>query len=227
MAKDAEVTVICKQLPPDEDISRFGVVTMDEDKRIVSWEEKQESASGEWINCGIYIVRRRHLIQQLERCRALERYDFVRDVLVRNLGEKRIVAYCQQEYWRNIATVESFYRTNMDFLNPELRSYFFRQYPSIRTKVDDNPPAKFNKDAVVRNSLVAGGSIVNGCAENSLLFKRVYIGNNSIVRNAILLDDVFIADNVIIENCIVEARTKLEEGFVHKGDAKKIEVIGS
>lgn len=37
---------------------------------------------------------------------------------------KRIYGYKMKEYWSNIATVESYYQTNMDFLKPEVRRYF-------------------------------------------------------------------------------------------------------
>ena len=50
----------------------------------------------------------------------------------------------------------------MDFLKPEVRDYFFKEYPNIYSKVDDLPPAKYNVGADVRNSLVASGTIVNG-----------------------------------------------------------------
>ena len=38
--KKADITVVCKEMPQDTDISRFGVVTMDEEGRIVGMEEK-------------------------------------------------------------------------------------------------------------------------------------------------------------------------------------------
>ena len=38
--KKADITVVCKDMPEDTDISRFGVVTMDEDQRIINMEEK-------------------------------------------------------------------------------------------------------------------------------------------------------------------------------------------
>ena len=60
-----------------------------------------------------------------------DRYDFVNDILVRYKNLKRIYAYKMDSYWRNIASVESYYRTNMDFLKPEVRDYFFRQYPDV------------------------------------------------------------------------------------------------
>ena len=53
---------------------------------------------------------------------------------------KRIYGYKIESYWSNIASVESYYKTNMDFLKPEVRHYFFREYPDVCSKVDDLPP---------------------------------------------------------------------------------------
>ena len=159
--KKADITVICKDMPANVDVSRYGVVKMNEDARIVEFEEKPLVASSNTISTGIYIIRRRQLIEMLERCAEEERHDFVTDVLIRYKNLKRIYAYKMDTYWSNISTVESYYQTNMDFLKPEVRKYFFRDEPKICTKVDDLPPAKYNAGSDVRNSLVASGCIVN------------------------------------------------------------------
>ena len=143
-----------------------------EDGRITDFEEKPMVASSNTVSCGIYVIRRRQLIELIERCAMEDRYDFVNDILVRYKNLKRIYAYKMDSYWRNIASVESYYRTNMDFLKPEVRDYFFRQYPDVYSKIDDLPPAKYNPSAVVKNSLVSSGSIINGVVENSVLFKK-------------------------------------------------------
>ena len=97
----------------------------------------------------------------------------------------------------------------MDFLKPEVRNYFFKEYPDIYSKVDDQAPAKYNVGANVRNSLISSGCIVNGTVENSVVFKESYIGNNYVIKNSIILNDVYIADNSYIENCIVESHSTI------------------
>jgi glucose-1-phosphate adenylyltransferase len=47
-------------------------------------------------------------------------------------------------YWNNIASVESYYQANMDFLKPDIRKHFLKDYPEIYSKVHDLPPAKYN-----------------------------------------------------------------------------------
>ena len=113
----------------------------------------------------------------------------------------------------------------MDFLKKDIRDYFFRQYPDVYSKVDDLPPAKYNGDAVVNNSLIASGCIVNGTVENSVLFKKVYVGNNCVIRNSIILNDVHIGDNSVIENCIVESRDTLRANTIHTAEPGQIKVV--
>lgn len=226
IATGADITVVCKDIQPGEDdINRFGVVKLADDNRVISFEEKPIVAETNTASIGVYVVRRRQLIELLEACAAEGRSDFVNDILVRYKNVKKIYAYKLDSYWRNIGTIDSYFKTNMDFLKKDIRDYFFRQHPDVYSKVEDLPAAKYNGDAVVSNSLIASGSIINGTVEDSVLFKKVYIGNNCVIKNSIILNDVHIGDNCYIENCIVESRDTLRANTVHTGDPNEIKVI--
>ena len=223
--KKADITVVCRKVNDSDDLTRFGLVSIDDDGRITDFEEKPMLSVANNISCGIYVIRRRQLIELIERCIAEDRYDFVRDILIRYKNIKRIYAYKIDTYWNNVASVESYYKTNMDFLNKEVRDYFFTEYPSIYSKIDDLPPAKYNPGAEVKNSLISSGCIINGKVENSLLFKKVYIGNNCVIRNSVILNDVYIGDNPVIENCIVESRDTIRANTTHIGEPNNIKVV--
>lgn len=223
--KKADITVVCKKMSEDEDVTRFGLVKINDDGRIVEFEEKPMVATSNTVSCGIYVIRRRQLIELIERCAAEDRVDFVRDILVRYKNLKRIYAYKMDNYWSNIASVESYYKTNMDFLRPEVRNYFFKEYPDIYSKVDDLPPAKYNPGARVKNSLISSGSIINGTVENSILFKKAYVGNNCVIKNSIILNDVYIGDNTVIENCIVESRDTIRANTTYIGTPEEIKIV--
>jgi glucose-1-phosphate adenylyltransferase len=216
--KKADITVVCKEMPENVNVDRFGCVQTDADGRITDFEEKPVQAKSNTISCGIYIIRRRQLVEMIEKAALENRYDFVKDVLIRYKDIKRIYAYKMDDYWKNISTIQDYYDTNMDFLNPEIRKYFFRTFPDIYSKVDDLPPAKYNVGVEVRNSLVASGSIINGVVENSVIFKKAFIGSNCTIKNSIILNDVYIGDNSYIENCIVESRSTIRANSVQKGE---------
>ena len=223
--KKADITIVTKTLPEGEDATRFGVVKVASDGRIEEFEEKPVVAMQNTISTGIYVIRRRQLIELIEKAKQEERHDFVKDNLVRYKGLKKIYAYNLDSYWSNIASVDSYYRTNMDFLRPEIRDYFFRQYPDIYSKVQDLPPAKYNQGSSVKNSLVSSGCIINGSIENSILFKEVYVGNNVTIKNSIILNDVYIGDNTHIENCIVESRDTIRANTTHIAEPGQIKIV--
>ena len=223
--KKADITVVCKDMPQSDDLLRFGLVKTDEDGRITEFEEKPIEAISNTVSCGIYIIRRRQLIELIERCAQEDRYDFVKDILIRYKNLKRIYAYRMDTYWSSISSADSYFKTNMDFLKPEVRKYFFRELPDVYSKVDDLPPAKYNPGAWVKNSLVASGCIINGEVENSVLFKKVYIGNNCVIKNSIIMNDVYIGDNAHIENCIVESRDTIRANSTHIGENGEIRIV--
>ncbi len=221
----ADITVVCKDMPEGTDVSRFGVVKTDDTGRITDFVEKPMEAEGGIVSMGIYILRRRLLIELIEKCVVEERHDFVNDILVRYKNVKKINAYMHEGYWSNISTVEAYYNTNMDFLKPDVRNYFFKQYPDIYSKVDDFPPAKYNPGSNIKNSLISSGCIINGTVENSVLFKKAYIGNNCVIKNSIILNNVYIGDNTYIENCIVESRDTIRSNSRYVGENGEILIV--
>ena len=188
IAKKADITIACKDMPADADVSRFGVVRMNEDSRITDFEEKPLVAQSNTISTGVYIIRRRQLIEILEKSAEENRFDFVTDVLVRYRNVKRVYGYKLNSYWSNVASV------------------------------DDYPPAKYNMGSDVSNSLIASGCIINGRVENSVLFKKVFVGKNCVIKNSIILNDAYIGDNTHVENCIVESHGTLRANTFYSGD---------
>ncbi len=216
--KKAEITVVCKDLNENEDPRRFGVIKMNEECRIEEFDEKPMMARSNTVSTGTYIMRRRQLIDLIERCAEENRYDFVQDILIRYKGLKRIYGYKISGYWSNISTAEAYYKTNMDFLKPEVRKTFFKDEPKIYSKAGDLPPAKYNSGAKVKNCLIAAGSIINGTVEDSVIFQKTYIGNNCTIKNAVILNDVYIGDNCHIENCIIESRDTIRANSTYIGE---------
>lgn len=217
--KKADITVVVKDIKDANEAKRFGVVTVGNDGRVDDIQEKPIDAKSTIVSTGVYIIRRRLLIELIEKTAQEDRYDFVNDILVRYKNVKRVFAYEMDTYWSNISTVNSYYKTNMDFLDKDTREFFFRQYPDVYSKVDDLPPAKYNPGSKVRNSLVSSGTIINGEVTNSLLFKKVYVGNDCVIKNSVILNDVYISDGAYIENCIIESGSTIKSGakFVGEG----------
>ena len=216
--KNADITVVYQKMT-GKDLSKFGILQMDADNKLEGFEEKPEQPKPDAASLGIYVISRTLLINLLNQIIPEGRYSLVKDIIIRFIHTLKIYGYEYDGYWNAIGTgIAAYFETNMDFLKPEVRDYFFHQYPNIYSKVDDNPPAKYNPGCEVKNSLVSNGCIINGYVENSVLFKKVFVGENCVIKNSIILNDVYLGDNTHIENCIVESRDTIRANSYHVGE---------
>lgn len=224
--KRADITVVCKEIVDgNEDLSRFGVVKTDEDHRIIEFEEKPLEPQSNIVSTGIYIIRRRLLIELMEEISKEGRYDFVNDIIVRYRKKKKIYAYMHTGYWKSISRLDAYYNVNMDFLKKDNRDYFLRNYPYISSKVEDEPPAKYNNGSNVTNSLVSSGCILNGKVQNTVLFRKVFVGENTIIKNSLVLNGSYIGNNCVIENCIIDSHSNILDGTKLIGDPTNIKIV--
>ncbi|MCR4956419.1 MAG: glucose-1-phosphate adenylyltransferase subunit GlgD [Lachnospiraceae bacterium] len=215
--KGADITIAVKHLDSENELKRFGVVETDENNRVIEFSEKPMKAKTDTASMGIYIINRTLLMQLVEDANQRERYDLVKDIFIPYKDVKNIYAYEFDGYWRNINTVESYYDTNMDFLRRDVRRLFTAE-PTIKTKIEDLPSAKFNEGSDVKNSLIGSGCIVNGEVSDSVVFKEVFIGKGAVIKNSIILNGTYIDEGAYIENCIVESRERVakNEEFIGK-----------
>jgi glucose-1-phosphate adenylyltransferase len=165
------------------------------------------------------------LIELIESAALEEKFDFVNDIVIRQRKQKNIVAYIHEGYWRSIAELSSYYKANMEFLKKDMRDLFFKETPSVLSKVEDEPPAKFNQGTKVSNSLCSSGCIINGTVIDSLLFRKVFIGKNTVIRNSIILNGTYIGDNCLIENCIVDSSSTISDGSVFQSDTEEPRIV--
>jgi glucose-1-phosphate adenylyltransferase len=209
--KGADVTIMCKNLQ-GMDVRNFGVVTADEDSRITDFEEKPVEPLSSVISLGVYVISRTLLIDLLKQSNKDDRHDFVRDIIVRYRRKLRMHAYRYNGYWATVNNIDSYYNINMDFLNRDIRTHLISNEPYIETKPKDEPPAKYNMGAQVRNALVGSGSIINGRVENSVLFRSVFVGENTTVRNSIIMERCHIGHNCTVENVILDKEVEITDG---------------
>lgn len=224
---------------PLEEASAFGVIEVDEEWRIVGFEEKPANPKpipGQpdraLVSMGNYVFSGRILVNMLEEDArdAKSSHDFGKDVIPNRLKDHRIFCYDFTQnripgqpgpntYWRDVGTIESFYEANMDLraVVPQFNLYN-RQWP-IRTRRHDDPPAKFVHDAENRrgaaiNSVVCPGTIISGgLVKDSVIGRNVKIHSYAEVTDSIIFDNVEIGRGCRIHKAIVDKNNTLEEGL--------------
>ena len=210
--KDADVSIVYRQADDDDDLRQYGVMEFDAFERMTDFEEKPLEPQSDLISMGIYVVQRTLLIKLLEAIQTEDRYDLVKDIFIRYRKKLRIYGYRFTGYWKSLNSVKSYYKCNMDFLKKDVRDLFTKNAPFIETKPKDEPPGKYNIGAQAKDALVGSGSIINGYISHSVLFRKVFTGENSSIRNSIVMEGSYIGNNCVVENAILDKEVVLSDG---------------
>ncbi len=107
VAKDAETTLALKQM---HNFDRYGVVNVDVNNCITSFEEKQQRETG-LINGGIYVINRNaFLTRELP-----EKHSFEKDYLEAFVAERKFYAYASDSYFIDIGIPQDYQQAQQDF----------------------------------------------------------------------------------------------------------------
>ena len=237
-------TVGCIEVPRDE-ASAFGVMAVDEQRKITSFVEKPAdpppmpgNAKVSLASMGIYVFDAEYLYKLLEADLAdpNSSHDFGKDVIPRVVGEGRALAHpfgmsCianpngAPPYWRDVGTIDAFWSANLDLasINPELDIYD-TDWP-IWTYQRQLPPAKFIPDrngshGMTVNTLVSGGCIISGShVANSVFFSNVRVDSFCNIDQAVVLPGVTMERNCRIRKVVLDRGCVLPAGLVVGEDA--------
>jgi glucose-1-phosphate adenylyltransferase len=233
--KQADVTVGCIEVPLDE-ARGFGVMTVDEDQQVIEFKEKPEHPKPipgrdevALASMGIYVFNTEFLIEQVikDADTTSSSHDFGKDLLPAVIGKYRVAAYPfvdvqqgKQFYWRDVGTVDAFWRANMELIGitPPLNLYD-REWP-IWTYQEQLPPAKFIFDddgrrGMAVDSMVSGGCIISGALlRRSLLFSDVKVNSYSRLVDTVVLPEVDIGRNSRITRAVIDKGCQIPEGTV-------------
>jgi glucose-1-phosphate adenylyltransferase len=239
---DADMTVGCLEVPVER-AKAFGVMTMDENGRVVKFREKPEepdpvpgSEDVALASMGIYVFKTRFLFEQLikDADQTYSDHDFGKDIIPGVIEKYRVMAYPfrdpnteEQGYWRDVGTVDAFWAANLELIGvtPELNIYD-TEWP-IWTYQEQLPPAKFvfddeDRRGMAVDSMVSGGCIISGgyvC--RSVLFSNVSVLSRAHVEEAVVLPDVEIGEGAVVKKAVLDRGCRIPEGMVIGEDPTK------
>lgn len=227
---NADVTVATIEVPMEE-ASRFGIITVDDDNRIVDFEEKPKRPKSNLASMGIYIFSAEKLYKYLEEDEEDQSSsnDFGKDVLPKMLrnGEK-MFAYVFKGYWKDVGTISSLYEANMDLLGDKPAFDISDVSWRIHSRNPIAPPHYIGEKGCVKESIVALGCEIDGKVEKSVLSANVTVEEGAEVVQSVIFSGCTIKKGAKIYNSILDERTVVGENAVI-GDlnlASEIAVLG-
>ena len=230
----ADVTLATILIDPSETY-RFGVVDVNQDGRVVGFEEKPEKTalrspynpnmvSG---SMGIYLFNTDVLIPVLLKDAEDpdSSHDFGHDILPRMVDEYRVYSFNfidenkkEAQYWRDVGTLEAYYEANTDIVSVSpIFNLYDRSWPII-THQRQYPPAKFvfnepGRRGEAVDSIVSAGCIISGgVVKNSVLSPDVRVNSFSEVDASIIFSHVNIGRHCRIRRAIIDRDVHIAEG---------------
>jgi glucose-1-phosphate adenylyltransferase len=243
----ADMTVCCIEVPIEEAAGQLGVMTVDEQGRVIAFDEKPEKPCpipGQDKLClasmGNYVFNTGFLYEQVIRDADDPRsqHDFGRNIIPSIIKNYRVFAYPfrdteteAQAYWRDVGTLDAFWEANMELVSVSPHLDLYDKIWPVMTLQDQNPAAKFVFDDDDRrgeaiDSMVSGGCIISGArVKRSLLFSNCFIHSYSEITDSVILPDVEVGRHCRIRKAIIDRGAVVEEHTVigedHEADRKR------
>ena len=235
--KNADMTVACINVPL-EDAKGFGVMSVDNDDRIVEFAEKPANpkhmpgdTTQALASMGIYVFNVQFMYEQLERDAADpdSANDFGGDIIPYLISRAKVFAHRFAEscvgakfglyYWRDVGTIDAYWEANMELtrVTPELNMYD-KQWP-IWTYQEQLPPAKFvfhdtDRTGEATDSIVSGGCLISGSSVNSsVLFSNVRVHSYCAIDGAVIMPNVVVNRHVKLKNVVIDKGVNIPEAM--------------
>ncbi|MGD9020429.1 MAG: glucose-1-phosphate adenylyltransferase [Lysobacterales bacterium] len=233
--KESDMTVCCLEVPIEEAAGQFGVMTVDDEGRIIEFNEKPEKPDpipGKDGYClasmGNYVFNTEFLYEQVIKDADTpgSDHDFGKNIIPSIIGKYRVYAYPfrdpetgEQAYWRDVGTLDAYWEANMELssVSPQLDLYDIR-WP-IFTHQLQSPPAKFvfdyeDKRGAALDSMISAGCIISGATiRRSVVFSNSHVHSHSLVEDSLILPECQIMKGCTIRNAIIDRGCMIEAGM--------------
>ena len=201
----ADITMVTKNVYLSTEMAKnCTIVETNEQGRVTNLIDNPSTMSGNLDLClNIFVLSREYLHSIIVDSFSKGYESFTKDIIAANKDKMKFMKYEYQGYFATINTLDGYFKSSMDLLGEDVRECIFgvKSRP-VYTKVKNSAPTKYSHSANVKNSLVADGCVIEGVVENSILFRGVHVGKNTVLKNCIVMQDSIVGDNVNL-NCVI------------------------
>lgn len=187
------------------------ILQFGEDDRIEKIVRTSETQEGDALFLGTVIIQKeflkRHIMIAINKG-----YNKILDYWTDHTDIFVVKGHEFKEYFAYIDSLESYLKSNLDLLRLPVREELFRKpHRQIYTSVNDSSPTKYGEEAIVENSIIADGCIINGTVKNSIIFRGVKVNKGASVSNSIVMQDSEIGLNAILNHIVTDKNVNIGE----------------
>ena len=216
IASGADITAYTKIANEDD----ADVVAFDAEDGVVK-SMKYGVKEGELAFLDTFVVKRSLLLDMLDWYAANDHLDLIEAALTHG-APLTINTFMYDGYCAAIFNKMSYFRANMDMLDPELYAALFPSGRHVKTKTHDTPPAKNETGSKVTKSLVSAGCRIYGTVDGSVLSRNVIVDPGAVVTDSILMQGTVIKSGAVVDHAIIDRNNVIPAGTVLKGTAEDV-----
>jgi glucose-1-phosphate adenylyltransferase len=211
--RGADLTMGVVPVPPDQTY-RFGMVTTDENDRVVEFREKPFQSTSRFGSMGVYVFNAKMLRRRLEEDARdpASSHDLGRNLVPRMVQEDRVFAHPFHGYWQDVGNLSVYWHSQLDLLSDKPPLDLDNPKWVIHTRSEERPPVKLLPGAKIQRSIISNGCIIEGEVINSVLSPGVRVERGAAVRDSIIMLDTTICSNASVDRCIVDENVVVGNG---------------
>ncbi len=202
-----DVTVVTKNDMADGKTIQPFALQADETGKAVSMGINYAAPADHAVGLGMFIMSRQRLIDAIYETVPHGKYHLERDFIMEMFNEDKLSVNVYNFAGKALVnqSVESFYHNNLALLDAEIRNSLFHGEVPIYTKVRDEVPTRYGKNAEIANCMVADGCRLDGKLENTVVFREVKVEAGANVQ-----------DSVVMQGCVVESGASIRYTILDK-----------
>ena len=171
----------------------------------------------------IFVANKQWLIKNAKEMVARDKFHMDRDLVLGGWQRGKVSVNIYQ--FQGVAlfndSVEEYFANSLALINREIREDLFHSNHTVYTKVRDRVPSYYGEDSQVDHCLVADGCMLDGHADNCVLFRQVTLGKNAEVENCVIMNDAVIGEGAELRNVILDKNVTVTPGAKLIGTPKK------
>ncbi|TFV48534.1 sugar phosphate nucleotidyltransferase [Blastococcus sp. TF02A_35] len=221
LGSGAEVTMVTTEVAAD-DASRYGIVEVGEGGKVTGYAYKPDEPATTTATNEVFVFSPGPTLDRLEALSDEAGEDGLEDLgdslLPAQTRDGLARAYPLNGYWRDVGTIESYWRTHREFLDEDPPLDLDDPSWPVHTRGGRHSAARVLDDGQIENSLLSGGTRVSGNVRGSVLSPGVVVEPGATVVDSVLLPGVRVRSGATVTRAVLDDNVDIGAGASVGGD---------
>ncbi len=222
-AQQADITIVYKNVSDaKEHYLLCDTLQVDEQQRVVRRTINDARNKNRDVSLEAYVMKKELFVSLIKQAPNISRVYWLKDIIADNLEHLKVLAYRYKKDCHFICSLADYYQVNMILKDYDTAKELFHKDWPIYTRTNDTAPAYYASSAVVKQSIVANGTVIRGTVENSIIGRQVKVETGAVVKDCVVLPGSYIGKDVHVSYAVIDKKARLENVKDLGGSANNI-----